>query len=107
MSFAEDIIIFTSTTRYLLKLIMKSKTNYEAVLDRLLKKYTSMFMVTTNSVVDSIEIIKEEIVFNKKERPITYLGCPLYIWRQNLIYYYDLVDKVIKRTLTLTQNHKP
>ncbi|XP_015158216.1 uncharacterized protein [Solanum tuberosum] len=35
--------------------------------------------------------------FSQKDSPITYLGCPLYIGRQRIIYYSQLVDKVAKR----------
>lgn len=69
---------------------------YERVSDQLLYKDKSYFMVTTNTVVDIIDLIKEETGFIKKESPIVFLGCPFYIGGQRIIYYSDVVYKVIK-----------
>ena len=83
MSLTEDIIIFTSITIYSLKLIMKTIANYE-VLDKLLKKIKSMFMVTTNTIVDIIEINRKKLVlFNGK----TY-----YLFRLSIIHWEEKCD---------------
>ncbi|XP_049343831.1 uncharacterized protein LOC125808126 [Solanum verrucosum] len=39
----------------------------------------------------------EIIGFTQRESPINYLVCPLYIGRQRIIYYSDLVAKVVKK----------
>ncbi|KAG5609439.1 hypothetical protein H5410_020720 [Solanum commersonii] len=59
LSFADNVIIFSSTDRHSLKLIMD--------------------------------------IFSQKSSPITYLGCPLYIGRQRIIYYSHLVEKISKK----------
>lgn len=41
--------------------------------------------------------IKKVICFSQKQSPITYLGCPIYVGRQKVIYYSNLVSKVIAR----------
>ncbi|XP_049368158.1 uncharacterized protein LOC125833012 [Solanum verrucosum] len=97
LSFADDIIIFTAGTRQSVQLIMKTISTYEAVSDQLLNKSKSHFMVPSNTSSDIIAGIQEITGFSRKESPINYLGCPLYIGGQRIIYYSDLVDKVVKK----------
>ncbi|XP_049386364.1 uncharacterized protein LOC125850515 [Solanum stenotomum] len=54
-------------------------------------------MAPENTPVHIIQLIKEITGFIQKGSPITYLGCPLYIGRQRIIYYSDLVAKVMKK----------
>ncbi|WMV30174.1 hypothetical protein MTR67_023559 [Solanum verrucosum] len=97
LSFADNIIIFTSGTRQSLHLIMKTISTYEAVSDQLLNKSKSHFFVPSNTNPNIIVMIKETTGCSRKKCPINYLGCPLYIGGQRIIYYSDLVDKVIKK----------
>ena len=97
LSFADDIIIFASTDSNFLHLIMKTIEAYEEVSDQQVNKEKSFFMVSSNTSHDIIEEIRIATGFNRKNSPINYLGCPLYIGGQRIIYYSELVEKVIKR----------
>nr|XP_010313000.1 uncharacterized protein LOC104644619 [Solanum lycopersicum] len=93
LSFADDIIIFASTDSNSLHLIMKTIEVYEDVSDQKVNKEKSFFMVSSNTGHDIIEEIKMAIGFNRKNSPINYLGCPLYIGGQRIIYYSEVVEK--------------
>ncbi|KAH0729968.1 hypothetical protein KY289_001156 [Solanum tuberosum] len=98
LCFADDVILFTAGTRNSLRLIMKTLNTYERVSDQLIiNKDKSHFMVPSNSPNDIICMIKEITGFTQKNSPITYLGCPLYIGGKRIIYYSDLVAKVVKK----------
>ncbi|XP_004248595.1 uncharacterized protein [Solanum lycopersicum] len=97
LSFADDIIIFASTDSNSLHLIMKTIELYEEVSDQQVNKHKSFFMVTSNTGHDIIEEIKRATGYSRKNSPINYLGCPLYIGGQRIIYYSEVVEKVIKR----------
>ena len=97
LSSAEDIIIFTSTKRSSLQLIVNTIMGYEKVSDQHVNKEKSYYMVTANTKQETIDIIKSETGFNIKDSPIVYLGCLLYIGGQRIIYYFDLVEKIINR----------
>jgi len=87
LSFADDIIIISSTTR-------ETLTRYEKLSDQPINKDKSHFMVTENTPLAMTELIKEITGLTQKISPITYLGCPLYIGDQSIIYYSELVAKV-------------
>ncbi|KAK4706536.1 hypothetical protein R3W88_033903 [Solanum pinnatisectum] len=97
LSFADDVIIFTSTDRYSMSLIMNTLKEYELTSDQLNKKEKSHFMVPSNTSQNIIDRIQEVTGFSRKDSPFTYLGCPLYIGRQRIIYYSQLVEKVSKK----------
>ncbi|KAG5580340.1 hypothetical protein H5410_050967 [Solanum commersonii] len=63
----------------------------------LINKDKSHFMVPSNTSHDIINNIQEVTGFSQKDSPLTYLGCPLYIGRQRIIYYSQLVEKVSKK----------
>ncbi|KAK4707107.1 hypothetical protein R3W88_033321 [Solanum pinnatisectum] len=97
LSFADDVIIFTSTDRHSMKIIMNTLKEYEHTSDQLINKEKSHFMIPSNTSQNIIDSIQEVTGFSKKDSPITYLGCPLYIGRQRIIYYSHLVEKVSKK----------
>ncbi|WMV50074.1 hypothetical protein MTR67_043459 [Solanum verrucosum] len=97
LSFADDVINFTSGKRLAIQLIMKTLTTYEQVSDQLINRDKSHFMLPVDCHQDIAEMIKEESGFTQKDNPISYLGCPLYIGGQRIIYYSQLVDNVAKR----------
>ncbi|WMV30196.1 hypothetical protein MTR67_023581 [Solanum verrucosum] len=97
LSFADDVIIFTSGREESLKLIMETLSTYEDTSDQLINKGKSHFMVPKDTPSHLIDMIQEITGFNQRESPINYLGCPLYIGGQRIIYYSDLVAKVVKK----------
>ncbi|WMV30172.1 hypothetical protein MTR67_023557 [Solanum verrucosum] len=66
LCFADDVIIFTSTTRRSLQLIMKTLSTYEAILDQCVDKEKSHFMIPTNATMETIERIKEITGFSQQ-----------------------------------------
>ncbi|WMV45633.1 hypothetical protein MTR67_039018 [Solanum verrucosum] len=97
LSFADDVIIFTSSDTDSLRLIMATLEEYEHTSDQLINKEKSHFMVPSNTPQDITNNIQQVTGFTQKDSPITYLGCPLYIGRQRIIYYSQLVEKVSKK----------
>ncbi|WMV30199.1 hypothetical protein MTR67_023584 [Solanum verrucosum] len=97
LSFADDVIIFTSSDTDSMRLIMANLEEYEHTSDQLINKEKSHFMVPSNTPQDIINNIQQVTGFTQKDSPITYLGCPLYIGRQRIIYYSQLVEKVSKK----------
>lgn len=86
LSFADDVIIFASSHKSSLQLIMKTLDTYEVVSDQLINRNKSYFMVPLKTLQAIVDIIKEVTDFDQKESPLTYLGCHLYIGRQRIIY---------------------
>ena len=54
-------------------------------------------MIPTKTPQDIIDRVKTITGFSYKESPITYLGCPLYIGVQKIIYFTGMVSKVISK----------
>ncbi|XP_019223633.1 PREDICTED: uncharacterized protein LOC109205377 [Nicotiana attenuata] len=82
LSFADDVIIFTSRTRSSLKKIMQILGDYEATSGQLINKTKSHFMVSPCAFQYTVRRIHQITGFSRKESPLTYLGCPLYIGRR-------------------------
>lgn len=61
LCFEYDIIIFSSTTRDTLQMIMKTLATYESISEKLINKDKSHFMVPENTPIDVIEMIVEII----------------------------------------------
>ncbi|XP_055824484.1 uncharacterized protein LOC129893019 [Solanum dulcamara] len=97
LSFADDIIIFSSGRSQTLQLIMDTLHTYESTSGQLINRDKSHFMIPSNAFNSTVRRIKQVTGFRQKNSPITYLGCPLYIGRQKLIYYSDLIAKVVAR----------
>ncbi|XP_055835240.1 uncharacterized protein LOC129903721 [Solanum dulcamara] len=97
LSFADDVIIFSSGRAQTLQLIMETLHTYESTSGQLINRDKSQFMVPSNAFNSTVRRIKKVTGFRQKDSPITYLGCPLYIGRQKLIYYSDLIAKVVNR----------
>ena len=76
---------------------MKVIEDYEGVSDQMVNKDKSFFMVTDKTSQEIIENIKMVTGFTRKNSPINYLGCPLYIGGQRIIYFSEVVAKVIKK----------
>ncbi|KAK6780052.1 hypothetical protein RDI58_022236 [Solanum bulbocastanum] len=97
LCFADDVIIFTSTDRQSMKIIMNTLKEYEQSSEQLINKEKSHFMIPSNTSQDIIDSIQEVTGFTRQDSPISYLGCPLYIGRQRIIYFSHLVEKVSKK----------
>ncbi|XP_015160416.1 uncharacterized protein [Solanum tuberosum] len=97
LSFADDIILFTSGRQKTLKLIMQTLNSYEETSGQLINRDKSHFMVHSCAFNSTRDRIKKITGFKQKEGPITYLGCPLFVGRPRIIYFADLINKVLCR----------
>lgn len=52
-------------------------------------------MIPENTPSDIVDRVKNITDFRSTNGPVTYLGCPLYIGRQRIIYFTSMVDKII------------
>ncbi|XP_055802825.1 uncharacterized protein LOC129872015 [Solanum dulcamara] len=80
-----------------LQLNMETLGAYDKVSGQLINKHKSHFMVPSNAFHYIVKRIKSITGFNQKNSPITYLGCPIYIGRQRVIYYSELIAKVVNK----------
>ncbi|XP_055830788.1 uncharacterized protein LOC129899799 [Solanum dulcamara] len=97
LSFADDVIIFIATNNFSMNLNTKTLKAYETTSGQLINKDKSQFMLPLNTNPDVIERIGSITGFKCTHGPITYLGCPLYIGRQRIIYYTSMVSKVLSK----------
>ncbi|WMV30180.1 hypothetical protein MTR67_023565 [Solanum verrucosum] len=97
LSFADDIIIFTSGRKDSLKLIMQTLTTYERISGQLINKAKSHFLLHPNACRTTYDRVKRYTGLHQKETPITYLGSPLFIGRPRLIYFSELISKIVNR----------
>jgi len=97
LGFADDIIIFTSGRKYSLKLIMHTLATYERTSRQLVNKAKSHFMLHSNAFRTTSDRVKNYTGFHQKEAPLIYLGCPLFVGRPRIIYFLELINKVVNR----------
>ncbi|XP_019235632.1 PREDICTED: uncharacterized protein LOC109215963 [Nicotiana attenuata] len=97
LSFAVDIIIFTSGRRTSLRKIMWILSNYESTSGQLINRHKSHFMTAPCAMPSAVRRIQRETGFSGKDSPLTYLGCPLYIGRSRIMHFNGLISKVLGR----------
>lgn len=97
LNFAYETIIFTSSRSKSLKLIMKVLFLYEDVFGQLINKTKGHFIMPSNAFKRSVDKVKHITGFLQKKALFTYLVYPLYFGRQRIIYFSDLVSKVVSR----------
>ncbi|KAK6803132.1 hypothetical protein RDI58_000916 [Solanum bulbocastanum] len=97
LSFADDIIIFTSGRRQSLKLIMNTLSCYEGTSGQLINKAKSHFLLHSNAFRSTCVRVKRCTGFHQKEAPLMYLGCPIFIGRPKIIYFSDLTNKIVNK----------
>ncbi|XP_060200890.1 uncharacterized protein LOC132629180 [Lycium barbarum] len=97
LSFADDVIIFSSGKKKSLQLIMKTLSKYEKVSGQLINKTKSHFMLSPCASQFIATRVTKVTGFNQEASPITYLGFPLHVGRQRIIFFSDLVSKVVNR----------
>ncbi|XP_049399717.1 uncharacterized protein LOC125863742 [Solanum stenotomum] len=97
LSFADDIIIFTSGRKHSLKLIMHTLATYERISGQLVNKAKSHFMLHSNAFRTTSDRVRKYTGFHQKDAPLTYLGCPLFVGRPRIIYFSELINKVVNK----------
>ncbi|XP_070034183.1 uncharacterized protein [Nicotiana tomentosiformis] len=96
LTYVDDIVIFTSGNDKSVSLFMKVFNNYEVSSGQLVNTDKSFFLTAPNSCAARINRIRNCIGFMDKDFPFTYLGCPIYIGRKKLVYFDNMVNKVVK-----------
>ncbi|XP_075099449.1 uncharacterized protein LOC142176224 [Nicotiana tabacum] len=97
LSYADDIIIFSSSDATSLTLIMKVLAGYEAASGQLINKSKSAIYLHHSAGEEVVDKVQRIIGFNKQEFPFTYLGCPIFYARRRMDYYQDLMTKVLDK----------
>ena len=97
LSFADDIILFTSGRSKTLKLLMYTLREYEKVSGQLINGDKSNFMLHPSAFSSTKDRIRRLTGFKQKQGLITYLGCPLFVGRPRNVYFSDLINKVVSR----------
>lgn len=94
LAYANEIIIFVSTNRMSLKMIMDVLQEYETVLGQLFNKEKSclyMFNKIVQALVNEVEHITK---FEIKDFPFNYLGCTIFHSSKKKVYYNNIIKKV-------------
>ena len=97
LSFADDIILFTSGRCKTLKLLVTTLKEYEKTFGTLINGDKRHFMLHYNAFNSTRYRINRLTGFKQKQGPITYLGCPLFVCRTRNIYFSHLVNKIVGR----------
>ncbi|XP_070025928.1 uncharacterized protein [Nicotiana sylvestris] len=97
LSFADDVIIFTSGTKNSLNRIMTILIDYEDTSGQKINSSKSHFMVPSCVFHYNVTRIQQITGFTRKDSPLTYLGCPLYIGRKRIIHFNGLISQVVSR----------
>ncbi|XP_055824413.1 uncharacterized protein LOC129892924 [Solanum dulcamara] len=92
-----DIICDDLLSNFSLTLITKTLQLYKATSGQFINKDKSQSMIPLNTPSDIVDRVSKITGYNCTNGPITYLGCPLYIGGQRIIYFTSIVSKVISR----------
>ncbi|KAK6782003.1 hypothetical protein RDI58_019799 [Solanum bulbocastanum] len=97
LSFADDIILFTSGRQKTLQLVMQTLNVYEKTSGQQVNKDKSHFIIHSSTFTSTRDRIKKVTGYKQKEGSTIYLGCPLFAGRSRVIYFSDLINKVLHR----------
>lgn len=87
LSYADDVIIFSSGKKKSLLLIMKTIRNYELCSGQKINVQKSSFITGSSLAPDRKEKIKRITGFSHKLIPVKYLGCPLFYGRKKKTFW--------------------
>lgn len=97
LSYADDLIIFCSGKTYTLELIMATLTNYEKNSGQLINREKSCFLVDDSMSEKRKSIVANCLDLQKKDFPITYFGCPIFVGRKKIQYFSNIATKIIQK----------
>ncbi|XP_059285954.1 uncharacterized protein LOC132039501 [Lycium ferocissimum] len=100
LSHADDTTLFCSGDGYSLKKMMKRLRKYEKASGQLVNTDKSCYYTHHKVSARVNNKIKRHTKMRNGSFPFTYLGCPVFYGRRKLIYYEDLIKKVMKRILS-------
>ncbi|XP_075091561.1 uncharacterized protein LOC142171761 [Nicotiana tabacum] len=98
LSYADDVVIFSSGGKRALKLVMHQLQNYENCSRQLINTGKSCYLVDPKASNITIQLIKEVTGYRHANFTITYLGCQLYVGRKRISHFSEIVSKLVKRT---------
>ncbi|XP_055835056.1 uncharacterized protein LOC129903519 [Solanum dulcamara] len=98
LSYADDIVIFSSENSRSLKLIMKQIHKYEKSSGQRVNDDKSFFLTSPKAGSYKINRISDITYFRNKDFPFTYLGYPIYIGRKKVEYFDNMLSKVVIRS---------
>lgn len=85
-SYADDILIFSSTSSSSLQSIMGVLRRYESVSDQKVNASKSRYLVHSNMSSSRRVLIERIKGFSFKDFPVRYLGCPLFVGQRKKIF---------------------
>ncbi|KAK4709985.1 hypothetical protein R3W88_004498 [Solanum pinnatisectum] len=97
LAYADNIVIFSNGKSSSLRLIMNCINDYEISSDQLVNRDKSFFFPPPRTAAQRINRIRRCTCFMDKTFPFAHLGCPLYVSRKLIVYFDNMVSKVVKR----------
>ncbi|XP_031096877.1 uncharacterized protein LOC116001124 [Ipomoea triloba] len=97
LSFADDMIVFTTGKGSELRKIMRALEKYESVSGQLVNKSKSGFFMHKNVSNEEVGRVRAITKYQHKLFPFTYLGCPVYRDRKRVDLFSSLIDRVTTR----------
>ncbi|XP_060182386.1 uncharacterized protein LOC132612059 [Lycium barbarum] len=80
--------------------MMKILRNYEKISDQLVNKGKSSFYLHEKVPVNIVRRVRRKTGMRKCSFPFTYLGCPVFYGRREIVYYDNLIKKVMNRVMS-------
>nr|XP_027083712.1 uncharacterized protein LOC113706014 [Coffea arabica] len=100
LTYADDIIVFSSRLRQSMRLVMKALDAYVSVSGQKVNQQKSCVLAHANFIGSRKWSIAKMTGFQSKEFPVRYLGYPLYAGRRKRCYFAGICDSVtIPQTL--------
>ncbi|XP_060200398.1 uncharacterized protein LOC132628651 [Lycium barbarum] len=94
LAFADDVILFTSGKPADLRNVLKILTVYENVSGQQINKQKSCVAFAPKANMEIIHRVTHLTEMHRKEWPIKYLGCPLFVGRMKIIYFSEMVQSI-------------
>ncbi|XP_060183608.1 uncharacterized protein LOC132613554 [Lycium barbarum] len=97
LAFADDIILFPSGKPADIRKILKILTVYKNVSGQMINKHKSCVAFSPKANMNLKDRVTTLTGMTKKEWPIKYLGCPLFVGRMKINYFSEMVQSITRR----------
>ena len=94
LAYADDFLIFAVADKKMLTSLMKIIRLFENTSEQVVNSAKSCFLVPQKGSTQLSQRIKVHTGYSKKNFPINYLGCPLYIGKKMKALFSDLFSKI-------------
>ncbi|XP_059285096.1 uncharacterized protein LOC132038443 [Lycium ferocissimum] len=97
LSYADDLVLFTSADKFSIKLIMNLLRLYQNASGQEINNDKTFFIThsKTNRIYN--RRIRRWTGYKQSSFPFTYLGCPIYSGRKRISYFSDISKKVLNK----------